>query len=111
MENTTKTTEEKTLGFGEVMSMLESMNEGIKVISEQHGGIVSRLDGIDTRLDSVDTRLDGIDGRLNVMDSKIDRLQEDMVEVKFELRQKVSVDQFQRLERRVTKLERLSLTR
>lgn len=103
MKNSKNKTEEKTLGFSEVMSMLESMNDGIKIISEQHGGIVSRLD-------KIDVRLDGMDAKFDIMDKKIDRLQDDMVEVKYELKRKVDVQQFEKLEKRVVKLEKLSFS-
>lgn len=131
MKNSTKKSGEKTFGFNEVMSLLESMNDGINVISEQHGGVVSRLDKIDVRLDKVDDRLDTIDdrldkidvrldkvdgrldkvdGRLGRLENKVDKLQDDMVEVKHELKNKVGRDEFKKLEKRVVKLEQLSFS-
>lgn len=51
-----------------------------------------------------------MENRLDVVETKIDRLQDDMVEVKFDLKQKISVDQFEKLEKRVVKLEKHSFS-
>lgn len=48
--------------------------------------------------------------RLGRVETKIDRLQDDMVEVKFDLKRKVDAEQFEKLEKRVVKLEKLSLS-
>lgn len=98
---------------GEVMSMLENMNEGIQLIAEQHGGIVGRLDGIDGRLDSIDGRLDGIDGRLDGIDGRLDgidgrldKLQDDVTDIKYTLTTKADRSEVEKLEKRMVKVER-----
>ena len=93
MKKNTQKTAEKTYKAGEVMSMLEHINEGIEVIGEQHKGVVSRLDGIDGRLDGIDNRLDVMQG--------------DITEIKCKLSEKVDRDEFNKLEKRMVKLERL----
>lgn len=104
MKKNTRKVEEKTYPAGEVLSMLEHINEGIEVIGEQYKGVVDRLDGIDARLDGIDDRLDGIDGRLDIM-------QEDITDIKFKLSEKVDREEFNKMEKRMTKLEKLVLTR
>ena len=84
---------EEVFSSGEVMSMLENMNEGIQLLAEQHGGIVSRLDGIDGRLD-------GIDGRL-------DKLQDDVTDIKYTLTTKADRSEVEKLEKRIVKVERV----
>jgi archaellum component FlaC len=81
----------------------------VKTLAENYSSMGHRLDGIDNRLDGIDNRLDGIDDKLELVETKIDRLQDDMVEVKFELKRKVDAEQFEKLEKRVVKLENLSL--
>jgi archaellum component FlaC len=71
-------------------------------------GVEGRLSGVEGRLSGVEGRLDGVEHRLEKVETKIDRLQDDMVEVKFELKKKVAVDDFEKLEKRVVKLEKLS---
>lgn len=97
---------EAMLPVGQVMSLLENMNEGIQLIAEQHGGIITRLDSIDVRLDGIDSRLDGIDVRLDNLDSKVDRLQGDVTDIKFQLSEKVDRVEFVKLEKRMIKVER-----
>ena len=53
-------------------------------------------------------RLGRVEVRLDSIETKIDRLQDDMVEVKFELKRKVDAEEFEKLEKRVVKLEQLS---
>lgn len=76
---------EEVFSSGEVMSMLENMNEGIQLLAEQHGGIVSRLDGIDGRLD---------------------KLQDDVTDIKYTLTTKADRSEVQKLEKRIVKVER-----
>lgn len=96
MKNDINKIEEKIYTAGAVGSMLESIDSTMKILAENHSGVISRLDNIDNRFDLVET--------------KIDRLQDDMVEVKFELKRKVDAEEFERLEKRVVKLENLSLS-
>ncbi|MEI7750064.1 MAG: hypothetical protein WCJ25_03605 [Candidatus Moraniibacteriota bacterium] len=131
---------EKVFSSDHVMSLLESMSDGIQIISEQHEGIVSRLDTIDGHLDVIDGRLDKIEVRLDTievrldtletkvdnlevrfdtletkvdnlevrfdtLETKVDTLQEDVTEIKHKLSQKVDLEDFQKLEKRLIKVE------
>lgn len=91
----------ETYNVSEVGSMIEALTGTIDLMNE---GLTSRLDGIDNRLD-------GIDGRLDEMDNKIDILQEDVTEIKHKLSEKVDREEFNALEKRLIKLERLVLKR
>ena len=79
MKKQAKNTTKKAYGFGEVMLMLESMNDGIAVVSEQYGDVVRRLD----------------------------QIQDDLADIKHDLKRKVSYDEFAKLENRTIKLEKL----
>jgi len=79
MKKQEKNTTEKDRGFGEVMSILESMNDGIVIVSEQYGDVVRRLD----------------------------QIQDDLTDIKHDLKRKVSYDEFVKLENRTIKLEKL----
>jgi hypothetical protein len=89
MKNASKTTEEKTYTAGEVGSMIERFDDSLKILAENVVGMNDRLGRVET---------------------KIDRLQDDMVEVKFELKRKVGEDELEKLEKRVVKLEKLSVS-
>jgi hypothetical protein len=84
---------EQIFQSGEVMSMLEQMNDGIQLIAEQHGEVIKRLDNHDSRFDN--------------LESKVDRLQEDVTEIKHKLSEKVDREEFEKLEKRMIKLEKL----
>ena len=85
----------KVFASDQVMSLLENMNDGIQLISEQHGGIVKSLDKLD--------------GRMDKLDGRMDKLQGDVTEIKHKLSQKVDVEDFQKLEKRLINLERIVL--
>lgn len=75
----------KEFSATEVMTLQEELNKGIKVIDEQHLGIVKRLTSIDDRLEKIEDTLDLM---------------------KFSLRQKVDYREFEALEKRVIHLEK-----
>jgi len=89
MKNTSKQSEEKMYTTGEVGSMIERFDDSLKIVAEN---------------------LVSVDNRLGRLETKMDILQDDMVEVKFELKRKVGEDEFEKLEKRVVKLEKLSLS-
>jgi uncharacterized protein Yka (UPF0111/DUF47 family) len=88
-KNTMKKSEEKVYTTNEVGSMIEKFDDSLKTLAENYTDMNHRM------------------GRL---ETKVDRLQDDMVEVKFELKRKVPQDEFEKLEKRVVKLEKLALT-
>jgi len=104
MKKKIKKTEEKTFKAGDVMSLLESMNDGIQMISEQHGEIV-------TRLDNMQEDVDGIKSDIVVIKSDIDVIKNDIVDIKYDLKEKVSYEEFEKMEKRVVKLEKLVLAK
>lgn len=97
-----KAEREEVFRSGEVMTMLESMNDGIQLLAEQHGGIVTRLDGIDNRLD-------GMQGDITEIKERLVRVEDDTIEIKHKLSEKVDLADFQKLEKRLVKLEKVVL--
>lgn len=91
----------KKLKSSDKMSVvLESLNDSIAIIAEQHLGITNHLSNIDNRLDGIDSRLDNMQEDLNVM-------KDDISDIKYDLKQKVGYDEFEKMEKRVLKLEKL----
>ncbi len=89
MKNTLKKSVERAFTANEVGSMIERFDDSLKVLAENYTDMNQRL------------------GRV---ESKIDIIQDDMVEMKFELKRKVSEDEFEKLEKRVVKLEKHSFS-
>jgi peptidoglycan hydrolase CwlO-like protein len=92
-----KNKSEKTFASGEVMSLLENMNDGIKILAEGQS---------DLRKDVNEIR-----GDINVIKNDIEIIKSDITDIKFDLKRKVSYDEFEKLENRVVKLEKLSFAR
>lgn len=114
MKNQTKQSEEKVFTASDMGLILERIDDSFKLMTEsmdiKFENVDQKFEAVDKRFDGIDRRLDGIDCRLDLVETKIDRLQDDMVEVKFELKRKVDAEEFERLEKRVVKLENLSLS-
>jgi predicted nucleic acid-binding Zn-ribbon protein len=103
---------------GEVATLLESLTDGITLIAEQHGEIVKRLDRIDGKLDriedgieKIEVRLDKIEARLDKIEGDVDDIKNDILKIRQDLKRKVSYEEFEKLEKRVIKLERLAIAR
>ncbi len=89
---------------GEVMSLLEQMNDGIQLIAEVQSGTNNRIDGLEQRFDGLEQRFDGLE-------LKVDRLQDDMTDVKQQLSAKIDRTEFSKLEKRLIKVERVVFDR
>ena len=48
--------------------LIEGVRSDIKVIAEQHGSIIAKLEEHDTRFEVIDSRFDKVDRRLNVIE-------------------------------------------
>jgi chromosome segregation ATPase len=48
--------------------LVEGVRSDIKVIAEQHGTIIAKLEEHDTRFEAIDGRFDKVDRRLNVIE-------------------------------------------
>lgn len=97
MENESEKNAKEVYNVSEVGSMIEALTGTIDLMNES---ITSRLDSIDGRLDGVENRLDGVE-------KKVDILQEDVTEIKHKLSEKVDREEFNALEKRMIKLERM----
>jgi septal ring factor EnvC (AmiA/AmiB activator) len=94
------------------------MNDGIAVIAETQQETNKKVDKIDERLVHVEDRLINVEDRLiNVEDRLInveDRLmsvEDDVIEIKHRLSEKIDRDEFNKMEKRMVKLEKLVFTK
>ena len=102
-----KNKKEPVFSSNEVMMMLEQMSDGIAVIAEQGNDTAKKIDRLETRFDGLETRFDGLEARFDGLETKVDNLQSDVTEIKHKLAEKVDRDEFQNLEKRMIKLEKL----
>ncbi len=92
--------EEKNFTSGEVMSLLEAMNEGIQIIAEDQSDIKQKISSLEVKFERMEETMASV-----IM--KTDRLQEDMTDVKYMLSEKVDRAEFKKLEKRMAKVEKL----
>ena len=112
---------EKSFEFGQVMTMLEQMNDGIGVIAEtqqetnqrlgvletRFGGFETRFGGLEGKVDNLETRFDGLEGKVDRLQEDMDIVKSDVSKIKTDLKRKVDYDEFEKLEKRMIKVERL----
>ncbi|EKE15989.1 MAG: hypothetical protein ACD_11C00057G0014 [uncultured bacterium] len=91
---------EKAYGFGEVMFMLENMNDGIQIIAEQQVDMKKDIDIIKEDISEINVRLGGVEDRLG-------NVEDNVIEIKHKLSEKVDREEFNKLEKRMIKLEKL----
>lgn len=96
--------EDKIYSAGEVMSMIESFSDGMQVIAEGQSELVKKFDGLEGRFDGLEVRFDGLE-------RKFDTMQEDISEIKYKLNKKVDYEDFEKLEKKFYKLEKLVMSK
>ncbi len=69
----------------ETRVLLEEMNQGIKMIGEQHGSIVKKLEEHDKRFDTMESELIIVKTGLGIVKSELGTVKTDLGIVKFEL--------------------------
>ena len=59
----------------EIISLLESLTQGISAINQHLISVTERFDRIDMRLDGLDNRLDKMDNRLDKLEVRLDKVE------------------------------------
>lgn len=100
--------------------MIESVNDNVKLVAEQHGSIVGKLDSHTKILNEHTKILDGHTGVLNEHTKKLNAhtemigalaidvsiIKQDVEFIKSSLKRKIDVEEFSMLEHRVALLEK-----
>ena len=103
----TKIESEKSFEFGQVMTMLEQMSDGIGVIAEDQGEIKNRLGNLEGKFDTLEGKFDTLEGKVDRLQEDMDIVKSDVSKIKTDLKRKVDYDEFEKLEKRMLKVERL----
>ena len=117
--------EVKIYSAGEVMSMIESFSDGMQIIAEGQSELVKKIDNIEGRFDGLEGKFDKLEikvdklegkfdvleGKFDVLEGKFDVMQEDISEIKYKLNRKVDYEDFEKLEKKFVKLEKLVLSK
>lgn len=118
-----KKKENKTYSQDQVVTILEDIKdqftafgEGLDVVSHTVERLEGRFDTLEGRFDTLEGRFNTLEGRFDHLESrfdtleaKVDRMQDDITDIKHELSQKVNLEDFQKLEKRVVRMEKIVL--
>ena len=91
---------EKSFTSDEVMSLLEQLNDGISVIAETQ-------QETNCTLNEVNQRLVRVENDVIEIKTRVVRVEDDVIEIKHRLSEKVDRDEFNKMEKRIVKLEKL----
>lgn len=103
------------------MSMLENMSDGISVIAESQKDLSGQMNVIKDKVDNLEVKVDNLEVKVDVIDKRLTRVEggvveinerlirveEDVVDIKHKLPEKIDRDEFNKVEKRVLKLEKL----
>jgi chromosome segregation ATPase len=103
--------------FGAFGEGLTIVSEGQERLEKRFDGLEKkvdrleiRFDGLETRFDGLETRFDGLEKKVGEIDARLISVQDDVMEIKHKLSEKVDLADFQKLEKRMVKLEKLVLS-
>ena len=94
----------KTYSENEVVVILEDIRSQFMAFGEGQQVISDKVDGLENKFDNLENRFDNLE-------IKVDKLQDDVTDIKHKLSKKVDLEDFQKLEKRVIKLEKLAIAK
>lgn len=107
MKKKTQKSTENAYGFTQVMSMLENMNDGISVIAEKQVELSDQVKEVKEKVDNLEVKVDNLEVKVDRIDARLARVEDDVVDIKHNLSEKVDREEFNKLEKRMVKLEKL----
>jgi uncharacterized protein Yka (UPF0111/DUF47 family) len=94
----------KTYSADHVSVMLEGIYDAMLAFGEGQ-------EVLSNKVDVLSDKVDGMDVRLEKVEQKVDRMQDDITEIKYTLSEKVNRAEFEKLEKRMIKVERAILSK
>jgi predicted nucleic acid-binding Zn-ribbon protein len=88
----------------DVKNQFIAFGEGQDVLSR-------KADNLETKVDVMDERLKNVEVKVDVMDERLVRIEDNVVEIKQKLSEKVDLEDFQKREIRLVKLEKIVFER
>jgi peptidoglycan hydrolase CwlO-like protein len=89
--------------FEEIKDQFSVFGEGQQMLSDKVDNLEGKFDNLEGKVDNLEVKVDKMQGDINIM-------QEDITEIKHRLSEKVDLADFQKLEKRLIKLEKLVLS-
>lgn len=85
----------------------EETKNNFKAVAGALTEINDRLDNHENKIDNLESKVDNLGSKVDNMQGTIDNMQGDITEIKHKLSEKVDLEDFQNLEKRFIKLEKL----
>lgn len=101
----------KVYSSDQVAVILEDIQDKFNVLSDGQKIIHNKVDKLEKNLgdkiERVDLRLMKVENKVEEIDERLVRVEDGVIEIKHKLAQKVELEDFQKLEKRMIKLEKL----
>lgn len=121
MKKNTKT--KKVYSKDQTAVILENISSQFKVFGEAQSLLSDKADNLGIKVDAIDERLENVEAKINIMDKRLEnvevkvdvinerlvRMEDDVVEIKHKLSEKVDLEDFKKLEKRLVSLEKIVL--
>lgn len=105
-------------GFSLLSDGQDRLEKEQKKLSQKFDNLEMRFDGLGTRfggleetVSRMDKRLIRVEGKVEEIDNRLVRVEDDVIEIKHKLSEKVDREEFNKLEKRLVKLEKLVLSK
>jgi len=94
--------------FGEAHSFLvDKVDNFEKDVKNQFMAFGEGQDILSNKVDKIDKRLENVEAKVDAIDERLIRVEDNVVEIKHKLSEKVDLEDFQKLEMRLIKLEKI----
>jgi chromosome segregation ATPase len=94
-------------GLGIVRNKIDELGDKVEKLDNKVEKLDNKVEKLDNKVEKLDFRVEKLEIGQEVLTDKFDKMQEDITEIKHKLSQKVDLEDFQKLEKRVIKLEKL----
>jgi archaellum component FlaC len=108
----------KTYSEDQVVVILEDIKDefgiladGLKTLNDKFDRMEVKMDNLETKVDYLLERVNALEEKVNGLEIKVDGIADDILDIKNKLNQKVSLEDFHKLEKKVFKLEKLVLSK
>ena len=94
--------------FGEAQSLLiDNVDNFKKDVKNQFMAFGEAQDLLSNKVDKIDERLENVEVKVDKIDERLERVEDNTIEIKHKLSEKVDLEDFQKLEIRLIKLEKI----
>ena len=91
----------------DVKNQFIAFGEGQDILANKVDKIDERLENVEVKVDAIDERLEKVEVKVDKIDNRLENVEDNIIEIKHKFSEKVDLEDFQKLEKRFVKLEKI----